>query len=233
MMFRPVLLLWGAIVIAAVPLWADKIPDADIAKESTAIDRPLKAAYHPDLNLSTLLVAGFPPDPTLAVTPIDTFETNGVFAEDQPKIGISVKGTRRSGLPVIASVNAESLPEFTPELVLNGDVHPSDSSGFWGPWFSQPRSRFFRSLPGTNIQAAGVNQVDSYRAGSFISHVWESWRAEGRGSTGNYGNTSLNKKALVPAVAMVPEPGSLSLLLLGLAAVGFFSRRRGQSLIAV
>jgi hypothetical protein len=233
MMFRPTLLLWGAIVITAVPVWADKISDADVAKESPAIERPLKAAHHPDLNRSALLVAGFPAEPTLAVTFIDTFETNDAFAEDQPKVEVPVKMTRRSGLPVIASVNAESLPEFTPELMLNG-VSLSDSSDFWGPWFSQTKTKFSRFLPETNIQAAGVSQTDSYKAGSFISHVWDSWRTEGlgRGSTENYGNTNLNKHTLVPAVAVAPEPGSLSLLLLGLAAVGFFGRRRGHPLLA-
>jgi DNA-binding CsgD family transcriptional regulator len=34
------------------------------------------------------------------------------------------------------------------------------------------------------------------------------------------------KRGLVPV--LVPEPGSLSLLLLGLAAVGFLARRRGD-----
>jgi hypothetical protein len=233
MMFRPTLLLCSAVVIAAVPLWADKISVTEVAKESPGIESPVKAALHPDLNLNALLVAAFPAEPALTVTLIDSFETNA-FAEDQPKVEVPAKMTRRSRLQVIASVKAESLPEFTPELVLNGGVSPSDSSVFWGPWFSQPKTKSFRSLPETNIQAAGVTQVESYEAGSFISHVWDSWRTEGegRGSTENYGNTHLNKHSLVPADAVVPEPGSLSLLLLGLAAVGFFRRRRGHSLIA-
>lgn len=234
-MFRPTLLLCCAVVIAAVPAWADKISDAEVAKESPAIERPLKAAYHPDLNLSALLIAGFPAEPTVAVTLIDTFETNDLFAEDQTKIEIPAKGTRRSGLQVIAPVNAESLPELTPELVLNGGVPPSDSSNLWGPSFSQPKTRFFHFLPQTNIQAAGVSQTDSYRAGSFISHVWDSWRTQGEGreSTGSYGNPTLTESTLAPAVHVVPEPGSLSLLLLGLAAIGFFGRRRGLPLTAV
>jgi hypothetical protein len=231
MMFRPTLLLWGAFVIAAVPVWADKISDPDVAKESPTIERPLEAAYRPDLNLSALLVAGFPAEPTLAVTLIDTFETNDAFAEDQPRVGVPAKVTRRSELQVIASVNAESLPEFTPELVLNGGVHPSDFSDFWGPSFSQPKNRFFRSLPDTNIQAAVASQVASHKAGSFVPHVWVTWRTEGQGNRGNDNDKNPNRNGLVPAVAMMPEPGSLSLLLLGLAAVGFFGRRRGQPLI--
>jgi hypothetical protein len=233
MMFRPVLLLWGAVAIAAVPVWADKISDPDVAKASPVIERPLEAAYHPDLNLSALLVAGFPAEPTQVVTLIDTFETNDAFAEDQPKVEVPVKVTRRSGLHVIAPVNPESLPEFTPELVLNGGVHSSDFSDFWGPWFSQPKSRFFRSLPDTNIQAAGASQVASYKAGSFISHVWVTWRTQGQGNRGSDSDKNPNRNGLVPAVAMLPEPGSLSLLLLGLAALALSSRRRGQPLIPV
>jgi hypothetical protein len=233
MMFRPVLLLWGAIVIAAVPVWADKISDPDVAKESPVIETPLRAAYHPDLNLSALLAASFPAEPTQAVTLLDTFETNDTFAEGQPKVEVPVKVTRRSGLQVIPSVNAESLPEFTPELVLNGGVPTSDSSGFCGLWFSQPKNRFFRSLPGTGIPAAGVSQVASYKAGSFVSHVWVTWRTEGQGNRGNDNDKNPNRNGLVPAVAMVPEPGSLSLSLFGLAAVGFFGRRHGQPLIPV
>jgi hypothetical protein len=233
MMFRPTLLLCCAVVITAVPVWADKISDADVARESAATESPLKAAFHPDLNLSALLVAGLPAEPTLALTLIDSFETDEVFAENQPKVEVPAKVTRRSGLQGIAAVNAESLPEFTPELVLNGGVHPSNSSDFWGPWFSQPKTKFFRFLPETDIQSAGVSQMNSYKAGSIISHVWESWRTEGRGSTGNYGNTNLTENTSAPAVHVVPEPGSLSLLLLGLAAVALASRRCGQPLTAV
>jgi hypothetical protein len=234
MTFRPTLLLWAAIAITAVPVWADKIPDADVAKEAPAIESTLKAAFRPDLNLSALLVAGFPAEPTLAVTLIGTFETNDVFAEDQPNVEIPVKVTRRSGLQVIASVDAESLPEFTPGLVLNGGLSPSDSSGSWGLWFSEPKNKFFRLLPDTNLQAAGVSQVeDSYKAGSFISHVWESWRTEGQGNRGNDTDKNPNRNGLVPAVAVVLEPGSLSLLLLGLAAVAFSGRRRGGRLTAI
>ncbi len=225
MMFRPTLLLCGAIAMSAVPVWADKIPCTDLAKDSPGIESPVKAAHHPDLNLSALLVAGFPTEPTLSVTLIEAFETNDIFAEDQPKVEVPVKATRRSGLQVIASVNSESLPEFTPELVLNVGVQQSDSSDFWGPWFSEPKTKLFRFLPETNTQPAGVSQTDSYKTGSFISHVWESWRMEGRGNP--------NKNTPVPAVAVVPEPGSLSLLVVGLAALGFFGRRRAQSLIPV
>ncbi|HKN61234.1 MAG TPA: PEP-CTERM sorting domain-containing protein [Candidatus Acidoferrales bacterium] len=220
-------------MIAAVPVWADKISVTDVAKESPGIESPVKAVHHPDLSLNVLLAFGFPAGSTQAVTLIDTFETNDAFAEEQPKVEVPVKMMRRSGLQVIASVNAESLPEFTPESVLNGGVPSSDSSDFWGPWFSQPKTKFSRFLPESNTQPAGVSQTDSYKAGSFISHVWESWRTEGRGSTGNYGNTNLTENTLAPAVHVVPEPGSLSLMLLGLAAVGFFGRRRGQPLIPV
>lgn len=234
MMFRPTLLLWGAVMIAAVPVWADKISVADIAKESPDIEGPVKAAHHPDLSLNVLLASGFPTGFTQAVVLIGDFETNGEYSKEQPQVKTPEKATRRSDLQVNASVNADSLPESTPEVSSFGvAANGSSNSGGW--WFSEPRTKFSRSLPETNIPAASMSQGHFDKVPSSISRVWDSWRAEGlgRGSAENYGNPNLTKNTLVPAVAMVPEPGSLSLLLFGLAAVGFFGRRRGQPLIAV
>jgi hypothetical protein len=58
-----------------------------------------------------------------------------------------------------------------------------------------------------------------------VSRTEKAWGEKGtvygEGRTGDH----KRKRSLVPV--LVPEPGSLSLLLLGLAAVGFLTRRRG------
>jgi hypothetical protein len=225
MMFRPTLLLWGAIVITAVPVLADKIPYTDIEKESPVIESPLKAAHHPDLSLNALLVSAFSAE---AVALIDNFEAYDASAEEQPNVEFPAKVTRRSGLEGILSVNAESLPEFTPELALHDPANANDFFDFGVLRFAEPKSRFFRSLPGTNLQAASVSQVDSHQQSSFVSHVWETWRTEGQGIGRNGGDKNPKRNGLVPAVAVIPEPGSLSFLLFGFAAVGFLGRRRGE-----
>lgn len=66
---------------------------------------------------------------------------------------------------------------------------------------------------------------DSFERASSISpeKAWHAERTEyGEGRTGEHER----KRGLVPV--LVPEPGSLSLLLLGLAAIGFLARRRGD-----
>jgi hypothetical protein len=224
MMFRPTLLLWGAIVVTAVPAWADRIFSADVAKDSPAIESPVKPAHHPDPNLNALLVSGFPARPTPAVMLIDTFETHDASTEGQPRVEIPSKVTLRSDPQVNASVNADSLPDLTPELALSDNVSANAFFDSRSWWFSEPKGKFFRSLPDTNSHAASASHVNSHNRASFASHVWETWRTEGQGSRRNDGNKNPHRSGLAPAV--VPEPGSLSLLLLGLAAVGFLGRRR-------
>jgi hypothetical protein len=85
---------------------------------------------------------------------------------------------------------------------------------------------FFTSSSDADAQTTSLSDHDSFERASSISHAEKVWHAErteyGEGRTGEHER----KRRLVPV--LVPEPGSLSLLLLGLAAVGFLARRRGD-----
>jgi hypothetical protein len=167
MKFRPALLLWGAVLIA-MPVWADGIPCAGTAKESTSAESSVRATGGSDLAPRGPVSAGFLAKSTRAVALVDSIEANSAF-------------------------DVQNLESF---MALD---------------------TFFHSSSELDIHHARLSELDSYERASVISHAERAWREEG--------DIDEYKESRVPA--MVPEPGSLSLMLLGLASVGFVARQRG------
>jgi hypothetical protein len=104
-----------------------------------------------------------------------------------------------------------------------------------------PYAGLEKALSSTHL--ARFSEFKSFERRLFVPHTETSWTKEGEGSTGsgisaNVGKSSLLlaataataatavTPAVTPAVTAVPEPGSISLLLVGLAATGFLVLRR-------
>ncbi len=90
-----------------------------------------------------------------------------------------------------------------------------------------------------NNHIASVSEFRSFERSFFIPHTETSWTKDNDGKTGSGTDANVGKSTLLlavtPAVTPVPEPGSISLLLVGLAATGFlaFRRRKLTSTIQV
>jgi hypothetical protein len=139
--------------------------------------------------------------------------------DEFPNMEISAAVTRSPGTtlkapaePASAVVPSDSFE--TNKALDAGDLKPSSILG-----------TFFTASWDADAQTASLTEHHSFERASSISHAEKVWHAErteyGEGRTGEHER----KRGLVPV--LVPEPGSLSLLLLGLAAVGFWARRRG------
>ena len=151
MKLRPAILIWGAILIAAVPAFADRFPYGGSPIESPGIGISGKGIDSSDLKLNMPLNKGIFAGPASTLALIDGFEANNTF----------------------------------------------------GAWDSSSSKTLDISFP------------SSANAGN----AWSIERDRGRDRHHDGVNGD-------PAPVQVPEPASFSLLLLGLAAVGFLANRR-------
>jgi PEP-CTERM motif len=175
MKIQPALLFCGVVLVAAGPVWADKIPYPRSAKESPKIETSarLNRSSVPEMNAP--VNAGFRAEPTPISVFIDTPEASNAF-----------------------------------------DVRDSESSAALGPLF-HPSSDL-------HIHHGILDDRDSDERISSSWHAGKSWDKEGEGKRDHDTDENEGREGIV--TASIPEPGSLSLLLLGLAAVGFTARRR-------
>jgi hypothetical protein len=141
-------------------------------------------------------------------------------ADEFPNTEISATVTRSPGTTLKAPAEPASGMVLTNSFETNNALDARDLKP------SSILDTFFTSSSDADAQTARLSDHHSVERASSISHAEKAWHAErteyGEGRTRDHER----KRGLVPV--LVPEPGSLSLLLLGLAAVGFLARRRGD-----
>lgn len=155
MKYRPAVLIWGAVLIAAAPVWGDRIPYPGSPQDS------------PHARILA--------EPTPAGVLIKSVQANNAFALSDSK-------------------SSNSLETFVPTFSDMG------------------------------IHSAGLSHFDAGERFATNSRAREGWHEESGGSRGN----GPDEPKVKPVVTLVPEPGTLPLLLLGLPAVAFFARQRGK-----
>jgi hypothetical protein len=142
--------------------------------------------------------------------------------KDSADSEITAQVSRSSGLnaPVGAGFRAEPLPRT--EFVGTIDVH--DAFNVRGSWSSPVPNSIFSPLAGTDIHLVKLGGLEFDERDFFDSNAGKASRHDGKE---NKENDKFNgKDGAVPV--LVREPGSLSVLLLGLGAVGLLARRRGE-----
>jgi hypothetical protein len=129
-------------------------------------------------------------------------------AKEPGKFEIGVKDTDKSSLRMNELVNAEFR------------TGPAKAGGLAD----------FAPSADLDIHHADLSDFDSHERGSFFWRYEKDAHRERGEHEWHDPDGNIDKKNL--AAVSMPEPGSLSLLLTGLAALGFLARRRGELPIA-
>jgi hypothetical protein len=179
MKIGPVILIGGAVLFAAAPVLADRIPYPGSAKETSKIEASFKVVRSSIPRTDALLNAGFLPESTGSVGPLEILHANNLPDESDSK------STTVPIILLLSSLNAENHVVSLDDRGL-GERTPSDA----------------QAGKGSDQAARGSRHNSTERDRDLIRPL----------------------PASVPVP--IPEPGSLWLTLLGLAAIGFSGRRR-------
>jgi PEP-CTERM motif len=227
----PALLLCGAVLIAAAPVWADTIPYIAISNDFDNIQVSASVARFSGVKLNAPLIArsrlpeAIPTTPNLAYS-----NPHPEFAEESPTIAISPQVTGGSDIQPNAPANAgfsaeQAAPsgELIGNFTANNTLEMSDSTRAlaldkllvsWSP------------LGDIGIHSATPDELDFEESSSSIAETGKESHNSGDGDS--LGRTGEHRRRRANSIlpVSVPEPGSRSLVLLGLAVVGLLGRRR-------
>jgi hypothetical protein len=126
-----------------------------------------------------------------------------------------------NGSPVM-----EFSAESTPPLALSDRFELKNLMGARDSKFSVVPDTFFPLTSDVNIHTVSLRDLESDERAPFISDASRASRKEREGNGAIAADKDEIKTKLLSVP--VPEPGSLSLLLAGLAVVGISSRRRRE-----
>lgn len=138
-----------------------------------------------------------------------------------------MKVTGSSGLKLNALANAGFLGEPIPEVALIDSLEAGNAFEVWDSKSFKALDTFFPLSSEMDIHPTSLSDLDIYERASSILHAEKAWSIEREGEKDRGRDQDRHHDTAKDSPMLVPEPGSLLLLLLGLAAVGFLGRRRG------
>jgi hypothetical protein len=183
MKLRPTLLLCTAVLIAAAPAWADRIPYPGLVEARPRVDTSVRETRSSVVRMNSPVIGAVHAEPTEAMSPINTFGENRAFDFLDSK-----------------------------SLVARVTILPSSTE--------------------LAVHSASLKDLDSFEHGPSFTPAGNIWGKEGDGKKDKDNDVDdaigIGPKRRPQSLnsATLPEPGSLSLLLLGLAAIGVSARRR-------
>ena len=228
MTLRSALLLGGVILTAAVPVWADSISFTGVSIESANTESPVKPTQSAHVKMIAPMKSGLMPQHALpvasgwvAAAPYASLE------EDAPDAEMSADAAVSSGLEFSAPYSDGLASDATPPEMMSIATFATSGAvnGSGSIFFSIPGALFGSSLD-TNTRSSSLSDSNSHARDSSVFNSVEARRGVGHGREKRSDSKDQGPNDLV--LVLVPEPGVLSLLLLGFAAVGILARRRSD-----
>jgi PEP-CTERM motif len=227
MKFRLTLWLGGVALVAVLPAWADGVHYSGVADDSFKTEVSTKAEANAGTKMVARPGAGFRAKPVPADPNGAHMDPYFEFAEEPPNVEVSARVIDKSSTKPTAPANAgfpieDAPPALTENLAKNAAFEAGGSTR------SVALDMLFfssSSLQDTGIQSRSLSEPDFHESISSIADTEKEWHSEREGDLAHYTGEHRRHAKGVSAVS-VPEPGSFSLLLLGLAGIGFLGLRR-------
>jgi hypothetical protein len=217
------LLFCGVGLLATLPVRADSIPYSGASNDFPGTVFSATVAPNPDSESKAPVKVGFLLAPVPAARAWADLSSYPALAEESANIAVPGAVLHSSHLRAIIDIPAEP----TPVAALAGSPVASNAFGFWGSGGSVASDLLLRSPSDTAATAllpTSVDETGTHQLASSISGVAKEWneggKVDGLGFTGDH-----RRSADSTLPVSVPEPGSLSFFLLGLAAVALLGRK--------
>jgi hypothetical protein len=226
MKFRLTLWLGGAALVAALPAWADSVHYNGVADNSFGVELSTKPAANYDMTKCTYPRAGLQAKPVSADPNAAYVNPYFEFTEEPPNVNVSASVIDKSRTERKTPPNTGFRPEDAPRGLAEHFVEDAAFEASGSTRSLALDMLFFSSasLGDTGMQSAILSESEFHDSTSSIADAGKDGSSDrGESLLLHTRNHRLYMKR-APAVS-VQEPGSFSLLLLGLAEIGFLGFR--------